>query len=104
MCNNARTTILNRYSDIIKLGDWGRVLNILQTIAEKVLSENEFSRYVNKSVADAGRCVGMDGILINGHYFDWKDFNKKSEDIVLAWLDYFTPSQVKRIADYKEEN
>ncbi len=104
MCNNDRTTILNRYSDIIKRGDWGKVLNILQEIAEKVLSENEFKHYVNKSVSDAGRCVGMDGILINGHYFDWKDFDKKSEDIVLAWLDYFTPSEVKRIANYKEEN
>lgn len=78
--------------------DFGEILNHLQDVAEKALTKREFYKYLRASCADMGKCDGMDGILINGHYFDWKEFKYKKVEIVTAWLNYFNEKQLIKIA------
>ena len=78
--------------------DFGEILNHLQDVAEKALPKKEFNEYLRKSCADMGECDAMDGILINGYYFDWKEFNSKKVEIVTAWLSYFNEKQLIKIA------
>lgn len=77
--------------------DIGKILNHLQDVAEQVLSEKEFHKYLVKSCKDMDECEGMDGMLINGQYFDWREFNFKQCEMVYAWLGYFTDKQIARI-------
>ena len=76
--------------------DFGYVLNELQDIACENLSKRSVNNYLRASCRDANACEGMDGMLINGHYWDWKEFFKVRE-IVSAWLDYFTESELQTI-------
>lgn len=76
----------------------GATLNYLQDVAEQVLSEKEFTLYLVKSTKDMDECEGMDGMLINGQYFDWREFNFKQREMISAWLSYFSESQVDKIA------
>ena len=82
----------------VNLKDWGRALNKLQDVAEKVLPKKEFKSYLIKSNADMDKCDGMDGILLNGEYFDWREFTYKQKEIVSAWLRYFDEDQLMKIA------
>lgn len=68
---------------------WGKTLNYLQGVALKVLSPRKANAYLRKSNDDARQCDGMDGLFINGKYFDWKVFETQKYDIVRAFLDYF---------------
>lgn len=96
---DSKTMIVEKFNQKIKLGDWGKVLNSIQSAAEEVLDEKEFDSYLTKSNKDADDCDGMDGILFNGKYFDWREFKTKAKEIVLAYLKYFNDSQLKRIAN-----
>ncbi len=95
--------ILNHFKKQISLGDWGKVLNALQDIAGNVLTSKEMDAYTRKSCKDVASCVAMDGMYINGRYFDWKEFTSKSKEIVNAWLDYFSDKQIAKIANAIEE-
>ena len=79
--------------------NFGYTLNKLQDIAEQVLSKKEFRTYLVKSSLDADMCEGMDGILLNGQYFDWRTFEFKQREIVSAWLNYFDEEQLMKIAN-----
>ena len=76
---------------------FGKCLNFIQNIAECVLSKKEWKEYLIASNKDAQACDGMDGILLNGRYFDWRKFDSHCEEIVLAYLDYFNDAQLKLI-------
>lgn len=82
-----------------KSTSFGVILNRIQDKAEKVLSEKEWNNYLRASSKDADRCAGMDGILLNGHYFDWKEFEVNKKQIVSAYLDYFSEAQLGKIAE-----
>lgn len=79
--------------------NFGYTLNKLQDVAEQVLSKKEFRAYLVKSSLDADMCEGMDGILLNGQYFDWRTFEFKQREIVSAWLNYFDEEQLMKIAN-----
>ena len=79
--------------------NFGKTLNKLQDVAEKVLTKKEFHTYLVKSNLDADMCEGMDGILLNGQYFDWRTFEFKQREIVSAWLNYFDEKQLMKIAN-----
>ena len=78
--------------------DFGKTLNHLQNIAKKVLSKKEFDIYLELAGDDIEECEGMDGMLLNGCYFDWKEFSYKQREIVSAWLSYFNETQLGKIA------
>lgn len=78
-------------------GDWGAVCNYIQDVAETVLTNKEWNDYLLTSVADAETCNDMDGVLLNGQYFDWRECYTKIEEITKAYLDYFTDEQLERI-------
>ena len=79
--------------------NFGYTLNHLQDVAEQVLTKKEFNAYLVKSSNDANMCEGMDGILLNGQYFDWRTFEFKQKEIVSAWLNYFDEEQLMKIAN-----
>lgn len=91
-----KIVILNKVSNN---KSFGFTLNHLQDVAEQVLSKKEFHTYLVKSSLDANMCEGMDGILLNGQYFDWRTFDFKQREIVSAWLDYFGEDQLMKIAN-----
>lgn len=76
----------------------GQALNAIQDTAEKVLSKNRWQQYLVDSNADAEECDGMDGILLNGEYFDWREYGWNKNNIIKAYLRYFTENEIKQIA------
>lgn len=78
-------------------GNWGKALNQIQGIAKDVLDEKAFDRYLEKSNKDARICDGMDCIVLNGKVFDWKEFRTKADQIVDAYLGYFTNVELQLI-------
>lgn len=77
--------------------DMGQALNLIQDIAERVLSKKRWEEYLIASSNDANECEGMDGILLNGEYFDWKEFGWNKNSIIKAYLRYFTEEEIKEI-------
>lgn len=76
----------------------GQSLNHIQDIAEHVLNKRRWRQYLVATGKDAQACDGMDGLLINGEYFDWKEFEYRKDDIVMAFLRYFTDEEIGQIA------
>lgn len=87
--------ILNK----VKRLDMGHALNKIQDTAEKVLTPTRWNVYLRLSSQDIRRCDGMDGLLLNGEYFDWKEFNTKKDNIVKAFLRYFTDAEILLISN-----
>lgn len=82
----------------VKCYDMGYSLNHIQDAAEQVLSKKRWQEYLEASNSDADKCEGMDGILLNGEYFDWRSFGPQKNNIVRAFLRYFTDSEIEKIA------
>ena len=76
---------------------FGVVLNKLQDIACEHLPQRSVEMYLQASNEDMNECEGMDCLIINGRYFDWKMFDIKAREIVSAWLDYFSERDLKVI-------
>lgn len=76
---------------------WGKCLNKIQDVAEKVLTPQQWNTFLIRSNHDAEECEGSDFLMINGHFWDWREFDYKGGEIVFAFLDYFTEPQLKRI-------
>jgi len=77
---------------------WGKICNQVQDAAEKALTDAAWNAYIRKASHDHDQCKGSDFVLLNGQYFDWKEFDIKKTEIVLAFLDYFTDVQIYRIS------
>ena len=77
----------------------GKALNTIQDVAERVLSKRRWRQYLIDSSKDAKECDGLDGILLNGEYFDWREFTRKKDDMVKAYLRYFTDDELTLIAN-----
>jgi len=73
--------------------DWGKAANFLQDLAEQRLTEQEFEDFLIRANEDVISCDGMDGQLINGFYFDWREFDFKKRDIINAFINYFNEEQ-----------
>ena len=78
--------------------DMGHSLNHIQDVAEKVLSKKRWHQYLVSSSQDAEDCEDMDGLLLNGEYFDWRSFGPQKNNIVRAYLRYFTEDEISKIA------
>lgn len=78
--------------------DMGHSLNHIQDVAEKVLSKKRWNQYLVSSSQDAEDCEDMDGLLLNGEYFDWRSFSPQKNNIVRAYLRYFTEDEISKIA------
>lgn len=91
-------TTLNIINDKVKKENLGEALDHLQNVAEQVLDKRRWRQYLIASNKDANECDGMDGLLINGEYFDWKEFEYRKNDIVKAYLRYFSDEEISNIA------
>lgn len=76
---------------------WGEILNEIQDVAYDVLSSQEYLEYYYKAQADEVECQVQDGILLNGDYYDWKEFTTKKMDIISSWLNYFSEDSLEKI-------
>ena len=76
---------------------WGVLLNQIQDIASDVLSLNEWSAYTKKANHDVQIAQDEDGVIFNGEYFDWRQFETHKVDIIKAYLRYFNESQLVKI-------
>jgi len=81
------------------LNDWGAILNELQDIACDNLPQKSVNRFLKASNADAQKCEDMDCILLNGQVFDWRLFDTHGEEIINAFLDYFTQEELEIIGN-----
>ena len=80
--------------------NWGKVLNFIQEIALHKLSKKSVDEYLKRSNEDSDECEGMDGILLNNYYFDWREFSYKAKEIVSAYLDYFSTTDLQTISQF----
>lgn len=94
---------MNKY-EIIELLDrsdgWGKACNQIQDAAFEVLTDSEWDAFAIRQERDYQNCEGSDYLIMNGQYFDWRQFKTKETDIILAYLSYFTEPQLEKILKY----
>ena len=78
-------------------GGWGAILNRIQEAAEQVLPMKSLEDYINKAVKDEAASDGTNGVIFNGEYFDWREFDAKRVQIVKAYMKYFTTGELNMI-------
>lgn len=83
-----------------KKNNWGKICNLLQNVAEIVLPKKQFEAYVRASNEDMAVCEGCDFVTFNGEYFDWKEFDYNRDNIIRAFLKYFSESQQQEMFDW----
>ena len=90
--------------DILSILDlsqgWGKACNKIQDVAYKTMTISQWNAFAIRQERDYMECEGSDYVVLNGHYFDWKEFDCKAADIVLAYLSYFTEPQLEKILKY----
>ena len=77
--------------------NFGKILNYLQDIAEECFSEKAFKRYLINSSRDASECEDLDGILLCGDYYDWKEYDYRRNTIIRSWLKYFNENELETL-------
>ena len=78
-------------------GGWGAILNRIQDAAEIALPKKNFETYLKKANIEQEKTEGSDGVLFNGEYFDWREFDSKRLEIVRAYMRYFSESELNMI-------
>ena len=99
MNNNVINTINNSFGSN---SSWGKIFNFIQDVAGKTLTKKEFYRFLELVNEEADLCDGEDGQLVNGRYYDWREFNNKRDDMVNDFLDIFdnvSPTTKSKVID-----
>ncbi len=90
--------------EIIELLDlsqgWGKCCNQIQDAAYETMTPLRWNAFAARQNKDAEECEGEDFVVFNGQYFDWREFDRKAREIVMAYLSYFTEPQLMRILTY----
>ncbi len=68
---------------------WGVLCNEIQDVAYKHISTKDWNAYCISANKDFKTCDGSDFLCMNGHFWDWKEFDSSTVSIVSAFLDYF---------------
>ena len=93
--------------DIIKLLDfsegWGKACNQIQDAAYETMTIGQWNAFAACQEKDYNECEGSDFVVFNGHYFDWKEFGSKATEIVMAYLSYFTETQLEKILKHLQK-
>lgn len=79
---------------------WGHACNQIQNAAFHTLPLSEWNGVALRQEKDIQDCEGSDYLIMNGQYFDWKEFEIKEVAIIMAYLSYFTDLQLKKILNY----
>lgn len=66
---------------------WGAIFNYIQNTAEKVLTKKEFNKFLEITGNEFEQCDGQDGQLVNGVYYDWKEFDYKRDEMICGFID-----------------
>ena len=90
--------------EIIELLDlsqgWGKCCNQIQDAAYETMTVLQWNAFALRQEKDMNECEGSDYLILNDHYFDWKEFDRKAREIVMAYLSYFTEPQLIKILTY----
>ena len=87
--------------DVVDMsGGWGPACNQIQDAACEVLSVRDWNLVSSRVEKDLELSEGSDFLMMNGHYFDWKEFGQKKVDIVRSYLLYYSPEQLVKIHRY----
>ena len=87
--------------DVVDMsGGWGTACNKIQDAAYEVLSVKDWNDVSSRVDKDLEISEGSDFIMMNNHYFDWKEFDQRKVDIVRAYLLYYSPEQLVKIHRY----
>lgn len=78
----------------------GKVMNALQDIAEIILSDKQLDNFFTALNKDFDECHESDFMLLNGQFFDWKEFSYKQIEMINAFLSYFPPEKITDIENY----
>lgn len=80
--------------------NWGKACNTIQDVACQYLKVKDWNKAARKMSSDAQACEGSDFLQMNGHFWDWKEFNRAASEIVSVFLDYFTDTDLEIIAQH----
>lgn len=87
--------------DVLNLLDlsqgWGKACNKIQDAAYETMTVKQWNTFAIRQEHDYKECEGNDYVVFNGQYFDWKEFDTRAKDIVMAYLSYFTEPQLEKI-------
>lgn len=91
-------------AELIKQGynsceNYGPILNAIQDVAAVAVSTRAWNAYVAMSNNDIEECEDMDGIMIHGDYYDWKEASVRKWDHVRSWCKYFNSDNQKKILE-----
>lgn len=77
-------------------GEWA---NLIQDIAMDVpsMTEDHWDMIYDRMEADVQDTEGQDGILINGNYYDWRQFETQRNDMIRDYLRYFDDQTLKEV-------
>jgi len=93
--------------EIIKLLNlsegWGKACDQVQDAAYNTMTVNQWNAFAIRQKRDIMQGEGSDFIVFNGHYYDWKEFDFKTTEIVTAYLSYFSEEQLKKILAYLQK-
>ena len=85
----------------LKIGsNWGDACNVIQDVADKHLSTKAWNAYIIQAAKDMAECEESDFLVMNGKYWDWKEFGPCATEIVNTFLDYFGDADLEIIAQH----
>lgn len=91
-------TTLEKIKNKVKNLDFGKSANYIQGIAWEVCPQSSIKRFARAMSKDAEDCDGMDGMLLNGDYYDWREFTWNKDAMITSFLGYFTDNELEKIA------
>lgn len=79
--------------------DWGKWADIIQDIASGLptMTTEHWNEIYEHMKADIDACEDQDGTLINGTYYDWRQYGMYRNDILRSFLDYFDDETIKGV-------
>ena len=77
-------------------GEWA---NLIQDIASELptMTEDHWDRIYIRMQSDIDATEGTDGVLLNGQYYDWKEFTTKRNDMIRDYLRYYDDKTLKGV-------
>ena len=85
--------------ELNKKNSFGEWANLIQDIACDLptMTDDHWDLIYNRMQSDVDVTEGTDGVLINGTYYDWKEFTTKRNDMIRDYLGYYDDKTLKGV-------
>ena len=79
--------------------EWGKWADLIQDIASELptMTKEHWDEIYAHMKTDIDACEGQDGTLINGNYYDWREYTTRRNEILRSFLDYFDDETLKGV-------